>query len=78
MTNETIDEEAFAMAENILKGSAGSSGLTDVIVIICKRILVNHEPEDRPALFKNLYDELQKAFGSINGSERSGHYSTGD
>jgi hypothetical protein len=65
MTDETIEEQASAIAINTLNGAAYTSGVTDVIVLICKRILVNHKPEDQPALFKNLYDELVTAFASI-------------
>jgi hypothetical protein len=67
MTDETIDEEASAMARNILNGAAYTSGVTDVIVLICKRILANHEPGvGQQTLFKNLYDELVTAFASIS------------
>jgi hypothetical protein len=63
--DKMLDKEAARLTQNILRGAAYSSGITDLIHMVCRRILSNHEPGDRPTLYKELYDELQTAFGNI-------------
>ena len=60
-----LDEDAFHMASNILYGAAYSAGIVDLLAMVCRRILANTGPEDRPILFKELYDQLQTALGSM-------------
>jgi hypothetical protein len=61
-----LDKDACHMARSILYGAAYSAGVMDLLVMVCRRILANHEPgEDQQTLFKDLYDELQAAFGNL-------------